>query len=74
MPKGKKGSLTEQVLSASAKVGADDGFVDFMANTTAGIYAGAFQPDEQKLLTRRMEPKAFVDSIQEYYVKELAGS
>ncbi|MFD6333792.1 ABC transporter substrate-binding protein [Streptomyces niveus] len=74
LPKAKDGSLTAQVLAASAQVGSDDGFVDFMANTTAGIYAGAFQPDEQKLLTRRMEPKAFVESIQEYYVKELAGS
>ncbi|WP_078494087.1 ABC transporter substrate-binding protein [Streptomyces niveus] len=74
LPKGKAGSLTEQVLEASARVASDNGFVDFMANTTAGIYAGAFQPNEQKLLTRRMEPKAFVDSIQEYYVKELAGS
>ncbi|MFF2189335.1 ABC transporter substrate-binding protein [Streptomyces sp. NPDC058155] len=74
LPKAKEGSLTAQVLEASAQVGSDDGFVDFMANTTAGIYAGAFQPDEQKLLTRRMEPKAFVESIQEYYVKELAGS
>jgi len=73
LPKVKDGSLTAQALAASAKVGSDDGFVDFMANTTAGIYAGAFQPDEQKLLTRRMEPKAFVTAIQEYYLKELAG-
>ncbi|AXG80425.1 ABC transporter substrate-binding protein [Streptomyces paludis] len=74
LPKVKDGSLIAQALAASAKVGSDDGFVDFMANTTAGIYAGAFQPDEQKLLTRRMEPKAFVAAIQEFYVKELAGS
>ncbi|MFJ8934517.1 ABC transporter substrate-binding protein [Streptomyces sp. NPDC102365] len=73
LPKVKDGSLTAQALAASAKVASDDGFVDFMANTTAGIYAGAFQPDEQKLLTRRMEPKAFVTAIQEYYAKELAG-
>lgn len=73
LPKVKDGSLIAQALTASAKVGSDDGFVDFMANTTAGIYAGAFQPDEQKLLTRRMEPKAFVAAIQEYYAKELAG-
>ncbi|WP_253915772.1 ABC transporter substrate-binding protein [Streptomyces sp. NRRL S-31] len=73
LPKVKDGSLTAQALTASAKVASDDGFVDFMANTTAGIYAGAFQPDEQKLLTRRMAPKAFVTAIQEYYAKELAG-
>ncbi|MER6685974.1 ABC transporter substrate-binding protein [Streptomyces olivaceoviridis] len=73
LPKVKDGSLTAQALAASAKVASDDGFVDFMANTTAGIYAGAFQPDEQKLLTRRMAPKAFVTAIQEYYAKELAG-
>ncbi|MEW1648679.1 extracellular solute-binding protein [Streptomyces sp. NPDC091219] len=74
MPAATAGSLIGQALGVSAKVGADNGFVDFMANTTAGIYAGAFQPDEQRLLTRRMEPKAFVEAIQHYYEKELAGS
>ncbi|MFI6333722.1 ABC transporter substrate-binding protein [Streptomyces sp. NPDC050535] len=74
MPTAKAGSLISQALDISAKVGSDNGFVDFMANTTAGIYAGAFQPYEQRLLTRRMEPKAFVEAIQQYYEKELAGS
>ncbi|MEU5705066.1 ABC transporter substrate-binding protein [Streptomyces aurantiacus] len=74
LPKTKKGSLIEQALKVSAEVAADNGFVDFMANTTSGIYAGAFQPYEQRLLTRRMEPKAFTDAIQQYYEKELAGA
>jgi raffinose/stachyose/melibiose transport system substrate-binding protein len=73
LPTVKKGSLTEQALDNSAKVATDDGFVDFMANSTAGIYQGSLQPNEQLLLTDKMTPADFVAATQEFYEKDLAA-
>jgi len=73
LPSVEKGSLIETALDMSATVGKDDGFTDFIANTTAGIYQGAFQPDEQLLLTDKMTPEAFTKAIQDFYLKDLAG-
>jgi raffinose/stachyose/melibiose transport system substrate-binding protein len=73
LPAVKKGSLTEQALDNSAKVATDDGFVDFMANSTAGIYQGSLQPNEQLLLTDKMTPADFVAATQEFYEKDLAA-
>ncbi|MFC5502714.1 ABC transporter substrate-binding protein [Lysinimonas soli] len=73
LPSVEKGSLIEKALELSSKVAADDGFTDFIANTTAGIYQGALQPDEQLLLTDKMAPDAFVKAIQAFYVKDLAA-
>jgi raffinose/stachyose/melibiose transport system substrate-binding protein len=73
LPSVEKGSLTETALNMSATVGKDDGFTDFIANTTAGIYQGALQPDEQLLLTNKMTPEAFTKAIQAFYLKDLAG-
>jgi raffinose/stachyose/melibiose transport system substrate-binding protein len=73
LPSVEKGSLIEKALELSSKVAADDGFTDFIANTTAGIYQGALQPDEQLLLTDKMDPKAFVTAIQAFYLKDLAA-
>lgn len=73
LPSVEKGSLIETALSMSAAVGKDDGFTDFIANTTAGIYQGALQPDEQLLLTDKMTPDAFTKAIQAFYLKDLAG-
>ncbi len=59
LPTVEKGSLIEQALenSQGAKVAADNGFTDFMANSTAGIYQGSLQPNEQLLLTDKMTPE-----------------
>jgi multiple sugar transport system substrate-binding protein/raffinose/stachyose/melibiose transport system substrate-binding protein len=73
LPSVEKGSLIEQALDLSAKVGADDGFVDFMANSTAGIYQGSLQPQEQLLLTSKVTPSAFLKSVQAFYEKDLAS-
>jgi len=73
LPSVEKGSLIEKALELSATVGKDDGFTDFIANTTSGIYQGALQPDEQLLLTDKMAPADFTKAIQAFYLKDLAG-
>jgi multiple sugar transport system substrate-binding protein/raffinose/stachyose/melibiose transport system substrate-binding protein len=73
LPSVEKGSLIETALAMSAQVGKDDGFTDFIANTTAGIYQGALQPDEQLLLTNKMTPEEFTKAIQAFYEKDLAS-
>jgi multiple sugar transport system substrate-binding protein/raffinose/stachyose/melibiose transport system substrate-binding protein len=73
LPSVAKGSLIEKALELSATVGKDDGFTDFIANTTSGIYQGALQPDEQLLLTDKMAPADFTKAIQAFYLKDLAG-
>jgi len=73
LPSVEKGSLIEKALQLSSVVGKDDGFTDFIANTTSGIYQGALQPDEQLLLTDKMTPQDFTKAIQAFYLKDLAG-
>ncbi|MBN9632095.1 MAG: sugar ABC transporter substrate-binding protein [Actinobacteria bacterium] len=70
-PKVEKGSLTEQVLAAAAQIGKENGQVDFMANTTAGIYAGAIIPESQLLVTSKITGKEFVDKVQAFYAQEV---
>ncbi len=67
------GSLIEDALAMSAQVGEDDGQVDFMANATAGIYAGAIIPESQLLVTSQITGQDFVTAVQEFYEQELAG-
>ena len=73
LPTVEKGSLVEQALNNSATVATDDGFVDFMANSTAGIYQGSLQPNEQLLLTDKLTPEDFLKATQEFYEKDLAA-
>ncbi|CAD6001530.1 ABC transporter substrate-binding protein [Agreia sp. COWG] len=73
LPTVEKGSLIEQALDNSAQVAKDDGFVDFMANSTAGIYQGSLQPNEQLLLTDKLAPKDFLTATQQFYEKDLAA-
>jgi len=73
LPSVEKGSLIEQALENSAKVAADNGFTDFMANSTAGIYQGSLQPNEQLLLTDKMTPADFLKQTQAFYEKDLAS-
>ena len=70
-PKVEKGSITEQVRAAAAQIGKENGQVDFMANTTAGIYAGAIIPESQLLVTSKITGKEFVDKVQAFYEQEV---
>lgn len=72
LPTVEPGSLIEKALKMSAQIGKENGQVDFMANATAGIYAGAIIPESQKLVTGKISGKDFVSKVQDFYDKELA--
>lgn len=65
------GSLIENALKMSAQIGAENGQVDFMANTTAGIYAGSIIPESQLLVTSQITGQDFVDRVQKFYESEV---
>lgn len=67
------GSLIEQALAMSAQIGAENGQVDFMANATAGIYAGAIIPESQLLVSSQITGEQFVVAVQKFYAEELAN-
>lgn len=67
------GSLIEDALAMSAQIAAENGQVDFMANATAGIYAGAIIPESQLLVTGKISGQDFVTAVQKFYADELAG-
>jgi len=67
------GSLIERAVAMSAQIGAENGQVDFMANTTAGIYAGSIIPESQLLVTSQITGKEFVERVQAFYENEIGG-
>ncbi|BAJ75124.1 ABC-type sugar transport system, periplasmic component [Microbacterium testaceum StLB037] len=71
LPTVQPGSLIENALKMSAQIGAEDGQVDFMANTTAGIYAGSIIPESQLLVTSQITGQDFVDRVQKFYESEV---
>lgn len=73
LPEVQPGSLIEKALQMSAQIGADNGQVDFMANTTAGIYAGSIIPESQLLVTSQITGREFVERVQAFYEQEIAG-
>lgn len=73
LPTVEPGSLIERALEMSAQIGADNGQVDFMANTTAGIYAGSIIPESQLLVTSQITGREFVERVQAFYEQEIGG-
>lgn len=70
LPEVEPGSLIEKAIEMSAQIGADNGQVDFMANTTAGIYAGSIIPESQLLVTSQITGREFVERVQAFYEQE----
>ncbi len=52
-------------------MGADGTLVDFVANATAGIYAGTIRPQLQSLIDDRVTPEDAVAAIQAAYEDEV---
>lgn len=50
MPAVAADSVTEATLAAGAKIGQDNGSMDFIANATGAIYAKSWTPNLQKLV------------------------
>jgi multiple sugar transport system substrate-binding protein/raffinose/stachyose/melibiose transport system substrate-binding protein len=65
------GSLIEDGLKMAAQLSKDNGYIDFMANATAGIYANAIIPQSQLLVGSKITGKEFVTFVQDSYAKEL---
>jgi len=72
-PTVESGSLIEQALAMAAQIGEENGQVDFMANTTAGIYSGSIIPESQLLVTGKITGTDFVERVQAFYESEIGG-
>lgn len=70
-PTVEEGSLIANALEMAAQIGEENGQVDFMSNTTAGIYAGAIIPESQLLVTSMITGEEFVTRVQEFYESEV---
>jgi len=73
LPEVESGSLIEKALEMSAQIGEENGQVDFMSNTTAGIYAGAIIPESQLLVTSQITGAEFTERVQKFYENEVGG-
>jgi raffinose/stachyose/melibiose transport system substrate-binding protein len=73
MPAVKEGTVTAATLSAGAKIGQDNGSMDFIANATGAIYAKSWTPQLQKLVAGQQTPDALLKSVQKDYVSQVKG-
>ncbi len=64
-------SVFEQTLEAHRTLASSGVAIDFIANATPGIYAGAFRPELQLLVAGRTDGDAFATAIQDAYEREL---
>lgn len=72
-PTVEEGSLIADALEMAAQIGEENGQVDFMSNTTAGIYAGSIIPESQLLVTSKITGEEFVTRVQEFYESEVSN-
>jgi len=70
-PAVEEGSLIASALEMAAQIGAENGQVDFMSNTTSGIYAGSIIPESQLLVTGKITGEEFVNRVQAFYESEV---
>lgn len=73
LPEVDEGSLTSQTLAAAQTIGERGTLVDFIANATSGIYAGAIRPELQQLLVGRVAPADVPSDLQQAYEEELGS-
>ena len=64
-------SIFASTLEAHRTLAGSGVAIDFIANATPGIYAGAFRPELQLLIAGRSDPAAFASALQEAYEREL---
>lgn len=67
MPPVKEGTVTAATLEAGAKVGKDNGSMDFIANATGAIYAKSWTPNLQKMVGRQQTPEGLLSAVQKDY-------
>jgi raffinose/stachyose/melibiose transport system substrate-binding protein len=70
MPTVAEGTVTAQTLAAGAKVVADNGSMDFIANANGSIYAKSWTPQLQSLVAGQQTPEGLLTSVQADYVAD----
>ena len=73
MPPIKPGTVTAATLQAGAKIGQDNGAMDFIANATGAIYAKSWTPQLQKLVAGQQSPDALLKSVQKDYESQVGS-
>jgi raffinose/stachyose/melibiose transport system substrate-binding protein len=73
MPPSKPGSVTASTLESGAKVVADNGAMDFIANATGAIYAKSWTPQVQKLAAGQQTPQGLLSSVQKDYESQIGS-
>jgi raffinose/stachyose/melibiose transport system substrate-binding protein len=73
MPPVKAGTVTAATLDAGAKIGQDNGAMDFIANATGAIYAKSWTPQLQKLVAGQQNPDALLKSVQKDYESQVGS-
>jgi raffinose/stachyose/melibiose transport system substrate-binding protein len=73
MPTVQQNTVTAATLAAGAKIGQDNGSMDFIANATGAIYAKSWTPQLQKLVAGQQNPDALLKSVQKDYVSQVKG-
>ncbi len=73
MPDVAAGSVTAATLAAGARIGQDNGAMDFIANATGAIYAKSWTPQLQKLVAGQQTPDALLKSVQSDYQSQVGS-
>ena len=73
MPPVKAGTVTAATLDAGAKIGQDNGAMDFIANATGAIYAKSWTPQLQRLAAGQQSPDALLKSVQKDYESQVGS-
>jgi raffinose/stachyose/melibiose transport system substrate-binding protein len=73
MPPVKAGTVTAATLTAGAKIGQDNGAMDFIANATGAIYAKSWTPQLQKLVAGQQTPAGLLSSVQKDYESQVGS-
>ncbi|WP_121193312.1 ABC transporter substrate-binding protein [Motilibacter peucedani] len=71
MPPVKEGTVTAATLEAGAKIGQDNGAMDFIANATGAIYAKSWTPNLQKMVGGQQTGDGMLAAVQKDYQSQL---
>jgi raffinose/stachyose/melibiose transport system substrate-binding protein len=73
MPQVQQGSVTAETLAVGARIAADNGAMDFIANATGAIYAKSWTPQLQKLFAGEQTPEGLLQSVQTDYTSQVGN-
>lgn len=71
MPEVDADTVTAQTLAAGAKIGEDNGAMDFIANATGAIYAKSWTPNLQKMVAGQQTPEGLLKAVQADYESQI---